>query len=330
MGSQSLVELDRVTVKFKAGTYLSRKTVTVLDEIDFSVSDGEIVGVVGESGCGKTTLARVIAGIVKPAGGTVLFQGKDIWKLKGREYSEFRRSVQMIHQDPYTSLNPMHTIFTTLSRPILKYGIVDRNSVEDYVAKMLSRVGLIPPEDFMYKYPHQLSGGQRQRVSIARALSLRPKLLIADEPVSMIDVSLRVDILKLISELRKEFSTTLLYITHDLATLRYIAGTGRLAVMYLGEIVEMSSIDTILENPMHPYTQLLISALPEPDPKITRTKRLPKLRSLDIPSISNPPPGCRFHTRCPYYIDGTCNVVKPRPVEISQNHYVACHLYTKR
>ncbi|RLG85048.1 MAG: peptide ABC transporter ATP-binding protein [Thermoprotei archaeon] len=327
---QPLVKVEHVAIEFRSGRFLSRRRVRVLDDINVEIYEGETFGLVGESGSGKTTLGKTIVGLYRPAEGRVLYRGKDIWSMSKEEFREFRKQVQMIHQDPYASLNPVHTIFRILSKPLLKYKLATPDDVEEKVAQLLKRVGLTPPEDFMYKYPHQLSGGQRQRVSIARAIAVRPKMLVADEPVSMVDVSLRVGILKLLARLREELGMSLLYITHDLATLRYIAKGGRIAVMYLGKIVEIASVEELIEKPLHPYTQLLLAALPEPDPKVTRSKKLPKLRSIDIPSIANPPPGCRFNTRCPYYKAGLCDREPPPMIEVEKGHWVACWLYAKR
>jgi len=322
-----LLSLKNINVDFTWGTLIKRK-VRILENINLDLGMGEVVGIVGESGCGKTTLGKVAAGLIKPSSGSVIYKGKSIYEDKNH-YTLFRREVQIIHQDPYSSLNPAHTIYTILSRPMLKHGIANQSDVESKIIEILEMVGLIPGKAFLNKYPHQLSGGQRQRVAIARAISIRPKVLVADEPVSMIDVSMRIGILELLKDLKEKFNMSILYITHDLATLRYIATMGRVIVMYLGKIVEEATIDEIIENPLHPYTQLLLAALPEPDPEITRKKELPKLRSLDIPSIARPPPGCRFHTRCPFAMD-ICSKSAPELIEIKKNHKAACFLYMKR
>ncbi len=322
-----LLSLKNINVDFTWGTLIKRR-VRILENISLDLGMGEVVGIVGESGCGKTTLGKVAAGLIKPSSGSVIYKGKSIYEDKNH-YALFRREVQIIHQDPYSSLNPAHTIYTILSRPMLKHGIANQSDVESKVIEILEMVGLTPGKDFLNKYPHQLSGGQRQRIAIARAISVRPKVLVADEPVSMIDVSMRIGILELLKDLKEKFNMSILYITHDLATLRYIAAMGRVVVMYLGKIVEEATIDEIIENPLHPYTQLLLAALPEPDPEITRKKELPKLRSLDIPSIARPPPGCRFHTRCPYAMD-ICSRSVPEIIEVKRNHRVACFLYMKR
>lgn len=322
-----LLSLKNINVDFTWGTLIKRK-VRILENINLDLGMGEVVGIVGESGCGKTTLGKVAAGLIKPSSGSVIYKGKSIYEDKNH-YTLFRREVQIIHQDPYSSLNPAHTIYTILSRPMLKHGIANQSDVESKIIEILEMVGLIPGKAFLNKYPHQLSGGQRQRVAIARAISIRPKVLVADEPVSMIDVSMRIGILELLKDLKEKFNMSILYITHDLATLRYIATMGRVIVMYLGKIVEEATIDEIIENPLHPYTQLLLAALPEPDPEITRKKELPKLRSLDIPSIARPPLGCRFHTRCPFAMD-ICSKSAPELIEIKKNHKAACFLYMKR
>ncbi|MEM1611291.1 MAG: ABC transporter ATP-binding protein [Sulfolobales archaeon] len=312
---------------FTIGTLFRSRRIRILDDLSLNIYEGETLGVVGESGSGKTTLGKTAAGLIRPSTGRVIYRGKDVWSIKGDEWRIFRREVQMIHQDPYSSLNPAHTLRTILTRPIIKHGIARGGDAEELAIKLLRRVGLVPPEDFLDKYPHQLSGGQRQRVAIARAISVKPKLIIADEPVSMIDVSLRAGILRLLAELREELRMSMLYITHDLATLRYIGAKGRTAVMYLGKLVELAPTEELIEKPLHPYTQLLLEALPEPDPRITRSKRLKELKEIDIPSIANPPSGCRFHTRCPLAIKGVCDKIVPEMKEISRNHFVACHLY---
>ena len=332
-GAEPLIRVENLRVYFKVRRSLfgGVGVVKAVDGVSFSIEEGGILTLVGESGCGKTTLGKAVAGLVKPTSGKILFRGRDVWRLSRNEFLEYRRSVQIVHQDPYAALNPTKTIFQTLSYPLLRWRIVrSRSELREKIRELLELVGLTPPEDFMYKYPHQLSGGQRQRVSIARAIAVRPKMLVADEPVSMVDVSLRVGILKLLARLREELGMSLLYITHDLATLRYIAKGGRIAVMYLGKIVEIAGVEELIEKPLHPYTQLLLAALPEPDPKVTRSKKLPKLRSIDIPSIANPPPGCRFNTRCPYYKAGLCDREPPPMIEVEKGHWVACWLYAKR
>jgi len=323
--SKELIKLMNVYVSFRIGGLFTKITVNVLRNINLTIYDGETFGLVGESGCGKTTLGKVIAGLIKPTSGKILYKGKDISAMTKDEFLTFRREVQYLHQDPFSSLNPVQTVYTILSRPLIKHKIVDPSNVEEEVMELLRMVGLTPPSDFMYRYPHQLSGGQRQRVALARIMSVRPKVLIADEPVSMIDVSQRIGILRLLLDLRKETNMTIIYITHDLATLRYISREGRVAVMYLGGIVELTDVERLLTKPLHPYTQILLSALLEPDPNITRNKKV-NLRSMDIPSIVNLPPGCKFHTRCPYAINGICDVKEPDLVEVETNHYVACHL----
>ncbi len=242
------------------------------------------------------------------------------------EFEEYRRSVQLVQQDSYAALNPARTIYQSLSAPILekKAGEKNRKEAHDRVCELLTTVQLTPPEQYLEKYPHQLSGGQRQRVLMARAISLNPKLIVADEPISMIDVSLRMSILKLMSSLNKRLGIAFVYITHDLATARLIARNGRLAVMYLGKIVEQGNMAEVLSNPRHPYLQALLTAVPIPDVRIAKAKReLPLKKSLEMPSITNPPAGCAFHPRCPYG-DETCESKEPA-LESQQNRLIACH-----
>ena len=324
-----LIELQNVYKAFKVGSYFSKKLVYAVEDISFTLNQGEILALAGESGCGKTTTGKMAVGLLRPTKGKVLYNGKDIWKLKKEESREFRKSSQIIHQDPYSSLNPMLTVYSTLSAPLFKHKIVNsEEEATDKVSKLLETVGLTPPEEFLNKYPHQLSGGQRQRVVIARALTLNPKFIVADEPVSMIDVSLRISILHLMLKLRDKFNLAYLFISHDLATGKYFAKGGRVAIMYLGNIVEIGPTLEVIKNPLHPYTKALLSAIPEPDPQIMKKKKVMKLRSLDIPSLLNVPSGCKFHTRCPLYIKGKCDKERPKLVEVEKNHYVACHIYS--
>jgi oligopeptide/dipeptide ABC transporter ATP-binding protein len=320
-----ILEVRGVTVSYKLGGLFSRRILTVLNGITLGIRENEVLGLIGESGCGKTTLGKVIAGLIKPAAGRVEYRGKDVWSMGKEEFSEFRRSVQYLHQDPYSSLNPVQTVYTILSRPLLKFKLADRSNVGEAVMKLLEAVGLTPPQDFIRRYPHQLSGGQRQRVALARIMSVKPKVLVADEPVSMVDASQKIEILNLLLKLREETRTAVVYITHDLATLRYVSREGRVAVMYLGKIVELANVDRVVEKALHPYTQTLLNALLEPDPKLTRTKQV-KLRSLDVQSLLNPPPGCRFNPRCPLSVSGLCDVVEPNLIEVYPDHRVACHL----
>lgn len=327
--SESIIRLENVKVEFKVGGPFSRRRITVLNDINFNVNEGEVIGLIGESGGGKTTLGKVMAGLIRPVSGKVLYKGSDIWSMDKKKFIEYRRSVQYLHQDPYSSLNPVHTIYTILSRPLLKYKVTTPDKIEEEVIDLLKKVGLTPPQDFLNRYPHQLSGGQRQRVALARIMSVKPKVLIADEPVSMIDASQRIEILNLLMELKEEANTTIVYITHDIATLRYISKSGRVAVMYLGEIVEIGNVSEIVEKPLHPYTQTLLNALLEPDPKITRNKTV-RLKSYDVPSLLNPPSGCRFHTRCPYSIDGVCDKIKPQLLPVDSSRKVACHMINNK
>jgi len=329
---EDIVRLENAGMSFavRVGLFAPRRFINAVDDISLAIKEGEILSLVGESGCGKTTTGKIICGLIKPTKGKILFHGQDIWKMSRREFTKYRRAVQIIHQDPYASLNPSSTVYKILSTPLLKHKIVSnkREALKE-VERLLETVGLTPSEDFLHKYPHQLSGGQRQRVAVARTLTVNPKFMVADEPVSMIDVSIRLSILKLLSKLKEELGATFLFITHDLAVARYFTWKGRVAVMYLGNIVEMGSTPKVIGEPLHPYTKALLSAVPEPDPKVTRSKKMMELRSLDIPSLLNLPSGCRFHPRCPFYMKDTCDATTPPLTEVKKDYYVSCLLYGK-
>lgn len=324
-----LMSIQDINIEFskKKNVFSKTQPIKVIRDFSLDIHEGEIIAVVGESGCGKTTLGKAICGLYKPTKGKILFNGEDIWSMSGSKFDEYRNGVQMVQQDSYAALNPVRTIYESLSGPLLEKKIV-KNGAEarERVAELLRTVELNPPELFFEKYPHQLSGGQRQRILMARAISLSPKLIVADEPVSMIDVSLRISILNLMSRLNKELGIAFVYITHDLATARYIAQTGKICVMYLGKLVEYGDILPVIRNPMHPYLQVLISAVPIPDPTVEKNKKRLPLKSIDMPSIVNPPKGCPFNPRC-IYADATCEQMD-KALELTEDgRYVACHHY---
>jgi peptide/nickel transport system ATP-binding protein len=324
----SLLELQNVSVSFPSEQKKDAR-VGALVGLNLTLAPGEIVAVVGESGCGKTTLGKVIADLYQPTEGKVLYQGKDLRSLSKHEYSEYRLAVQVIHQDSYAALNPNRTIFQSLSLPLLQHKLVkNKHDAWDVLSELFNEIGLNPPTLFLDKYPHQLSGGQRQRILLARALSVKPSLIVADEPVSMVDVSLRISLLDLMSRANQKYGISFVYITHDLGTARYIAQHGRIAVMYLGRMVEMNQIQAALNRPAHPYFHALIAAVPEADPTLRegRLAQLP-LKSFDIPSVVNAPSGCKFHPRCPY-AEERCAVEEPTLRE-HEGGLVACHLVEK-
>lgn len=319
-----LIRLEGVYQRFS----LSRtQQITAVSNLSLEIAPGEVVCMVGESGCGKTTTGRIIAGLIRPTEGRVFYQGKDLWSLDKASFRAFRKEVQVIHQDPYASLNPTRTVYQTLSAPLLQHKIVkSRREAVDRITDLLHIVGLTPPKDVIDKYPHQLSGGQRQRVSVARALTLNPKMIVADEATSMVDVSIRISLLNMLLKLREELGVTFLFVTHDLSVAKYFAWEGRIAVMYVGRIVESGPTPELIERPHHPYTQALLSAIPEADPVITRTKERVQLRSHEVPSLFRLPTGCTFHPRCPIAKAGLCDVTVPSDVPIADGHVAACHL----
>jgi len=326
--TKPIIELKDVNMTFKRGWLLRRAQLQAVVKASLDIKEGEILALVGESGCGKTTLGKIMVGLLRPTSGQVLYKGRDIWAMPKGEFREYRRNAQIVHQDSYAALNPVRTIYQSLSAPFLHYHLAkNRREAREKVAELLELMGLTPPEEFLDKYPHQLSGGQRQRVVLARAVSLRPKLIVADEPVSMIDVSLRLSILDLMHRLNEEFGIAFLYITHDLATARYFVKGGRIAVMYLGQLVEMGKLGEVIGKPRHPYLQALLSAVPVPDPKKAREKRPLPLKSLEFPDPTKPPSGCRFHPRCPY-AEEICAQEVPvlRPLD---GRLIACHLAEK-
>ena len=301
----------------------TRQTLVVhaVDGVSFKIKEGEIFGLVGESGCGKTTTGRCLLRLIEPTEGKVLFKGKDITTLPlHREMRKLRRKMQIIFQDPYESLNPRMSVYDIVAEPIQIQHIT--NSLEETlerVSKALEDMEMVPPEEFLYRFPHELSGGQRQRVAVARAFVLEPEFIVADEPVSMLDASIRSEVLKLILGLVKKTKCVFLYITHDIALARYICN--RMAVMYLGKIVEKGSVEDVIRKPVHPYTEALLAAVPVPDPTARRTEVVIK---GEVPSPVNPPPGCRFHTRCPY-TQNKCKKEEPKMTAMGKNRYVACH-----
>ncbi|MGQ0548523.1 MAG: oligopeptide/dipeptide ABC transporter ATP-binding protein [Armatimonadota bacterium] len=314
-----MIRLERVSRAFASRGGIVR----VVDEVSLEIDQGEVLCLVGESGSGKTTLGKMIAGLTPPSEGRIFFEGADIGVLRGDAWRAYRRAVQIVHQDPYASLNPTKTVFEILAAPLRLHGVASAGEVRAQAAGLLGRVELAPPGAFLDKFPHQLSGGQRQRVSLARALSVEPRFLVADEPVSMIDVSLRVSLLNLLARLRSETGVGCLFITHDLAVARYIGAEGRTAVMYLGRLVELGPTAAVVERAQHPYTRALLAAVPEADPRITRAKARMRLRGDDTPDALGMPAGCAFHPRCPWFEPGLCDAVRPDLVPIG-SQVAAC------
>lgn len=293
--------------------------VKAVDDVSFDLKKGETLGIVGESGCGKSTTGRSIMRLIEPSEGEILFEGKNVSTMNKEELRKIRRDIQMVFQDPYASLNPRHNVQKILEEPLKVHGIGDEKERKEKVKKLLDIVGL--SSYHAQRYPHQFSGGQRQRIGIARALMTNPKLIIADEPVSALDVSIQAQVLNLMKDLQEELGLTYIFIAHDLGVVRHISD--RVGVMYLGKMVELATSESLYEKPLHPYSQALLAAVPVPDPDF---KRETELLKGDIPSPSNPPSGCTFHTRCPFKMDA-CTKVVPKLVEVEPGHSVACHLY---
>ncbi len=327
-GYDALVTVEDLTVHFPitSGIVFRHKVgaVRAVDGLSFTIRRGETLGLVGESGCGKSTTGRAILQLIRPTAGRVLYEGADLAHLSGRALRRQRRRMQMIFQDPYASLNSRMTVADIVGEPLLVHKLRDRAGRKARVRELLQTVGINP--NTLNRYPHEFSGGQRQRIGIARALAVEPNFIVCDEPISALDVSIRAQIINLLQELQREFGLTYLFIAHDLSVVRHISD--RVAVMYLGRIVELADNATLYGEPLHPYTQALLSAVPIPDPEVEERRRAVVLQG-DVPSPADPPPGCHFHTRCPAMQEGLCDAQSPPLREVRPGHFVACHLVTQ-
>jgi peptide/nickel transport system ATP-binding protein len=316
------LEVRSLTKRFPIGNAVRRSQVHAVDDVSFELRPGTITALVGESGSGKSTVARLLAHLYEANSGAVLFEGSDVSHVrKRRDVLRYRSQVQMIFQDPFGSLNPVKTVRHHVERPLRIHRVVPSGQVEQRVYELLHTVGLVPPEDVAAKFPHELSGGQRQRVSIARALAVEPKVVLADEPISMLDVSIRIGILNLMAKLKEQRGIAFLYVTHDLASARYVADD--ILVMYAGQIVESGPIEQVLSDPLHPYTRLLLDSVPDPATK-TEAQQI-ELRRGDTAAAVDPSEGCRFRERCPIAID-ICSHTTPQLVEARPDHAARCHV----
>ena len=321
-GNAPLIEVKSLKKYFPIRKGVLQREVArvhAVDDVSFAVNEGETIGLVGESGCGKSTLGRCIVRLLEPTEGDVVFQGRSIGKLGARSLRPLRRQMQMVFQDPYASLNPRKRVGTIVSDPLRIHRIGDRKERKKQVEELLEAVGLSP--EHYNRFPHEFSGGQRQRIGVARALALRPKLVVADEPVSALDVSIQAQMINLLEELQDEFSLTYVFIAHDLGVVRHVSD--RIAVMYLGRIMELSPAEELYERPIMPYTEALLSAVPIPDPDLSDQRERIVLEG-DVPSPINPPSGCRFHPRCRYATE-ICSQVDPPLADYGNGHLAACH-----
>lgn len=319
--SEAILEVRHLRKCFPLKKSFTGKVLSELiavDDISFKLKPGEILGIVGESGCGKTTMGRAVLKLHQPSGGQIIFEGQDITSFNSSQMRAIRKKMQIIFQDPYSSLPPRSTVGGILSEPVQVHNIVPKSEVRDYVLDLMEKCGL---RDYYYeRYPHEFSGGQRQRICIARALSVNPSLVVCDEPVSALDVSIQAQIINLLKKLQEEMGLTYIFISHDLSVVKFISD--KIGVMYLGSMVEFGSKKDIFDNPLHPYTQALFSAIPYPDPDVKMNRIV---LNGDIPSPANPPKGCRFHTRCPYAKE-VCKHITPEYKDYGNGHFAACHL----
>jgi oligopeptide/dipeptide ABC transporter ATP-binding protein len=323
--TENLLEVRDLVKHFPItkGVIITRSigAVQAVDGVSFDVRPGETLGIVGESGCGKSTTARLVMRLMRPTSGSIRFEGREIADAQGEDLKALRREMQMIFQDPYSSLNPRKTVGTIISEPYAIHGMHNEGPARKRAVQEIMDIVGLNPEHFN-RYPHEFSGGQRQRIGVARALALRPKLIIADEPVSALDVSIQAQILNLLRDLQRELGITLVFIAHDLSVVRHMCD--RIAVMYLGKIVELASSDELYAHPRHPYTGALLSAVPVADPRLAAGKQR-QILAGDVPSPTNPPPACRFHTRCPKAVAGTCDVDEPLLDPKEGGNLAACH-----